>query len=184
MVIQCPQCEKKYRVVEEEVPTSGAAVRCPKCRNIFTIYKQVSPIELVPYEGEAREEAFRPSEPPVREEPIRKGVEKFRETLSPPPLAPPPIKEAEKEVSVGIKDERFNEAKQLARSLVKDIVLYHKERVEEGIRKGTLIQLVGDEIRKSWSFYREQIPADVLKSSDYFKEALNDILAKGKKIFT
>jgi len=172
MVIQCPQCNKKYRIEEAEVPAGGAAVRCPKCRNIFTIYKEVSPIELVPFEEVRREEVFAPSPPAVEEKiPTPKMA-----VPPPPPVTPPPRLEE--------RDEKFQEAKKLARSLVKDIVLYHKERVEEGLKRGTLIQLLGDEIRKSWSFYREQVTPEVLKNSDYFKDALNEILARGKKLFT
>jgi len=174
MVIQCPQCEKKYRIEEAEVPAGGAAVRCPKCRNIFTIYKEVSPIELVPIEAEEKKEIFVPPSQPSKER-----ITPTKTTVAPlSPLIPPPV------VEVEYQDEKVQEAKLLARSLVKDIVLYHKERVEEGLRKGTLVQLVGDEIRKSWSFYREQVSPEVLKQSDFFREALNEILAKGKKLFT
>jgi predicted Zn finger-like uncharacterized protein len=196
MIVQCPQCEKKYRVGDSEVPISGAAVRCPKCTNIFTIYREVSPIELVPLEAEAEvaKETFAPPEPPVqdepyvapeppaKEEPPSPGIPEMEATVTPSTVAPPP--ELEKPSTEAVEDEKYQDARQLARALVKDIVLYHKDRVEEGLQKGTLVQLVGDEIRKSWSFYREQIPPDVLKDSDYFKEALNEILAKGKQVFT
>jgi predicted Zn finger-like uncharacterized protein len=199
MIVQCPQCEKRYKVEDSEVPISGAAVRCPKCTNIFTIYREVSPIELVPLEAEAEvaKETFAPSEPPpppvqeepfvapeppVTEEPPSTGIPGMEAAVTPSAVAPPP--ELEKPPTEGVEDEKHQDARQLARALVKDIVLYHKDRVEEGLQKGTLVQLVGDEIRKSWSFYREQIPPDVLKNSDYFKEALNEILAKGKQIFT
>ncbi|MCH7761847.1 zinc-ribbon domain-containing protein, partial [candidate division TA06 bacterium] len=47
MVILCPKCETKYQVEEGEITSGGAGVSCPKCKNVFTIYKEVSPIELV-----------------------------------------------------------------------------------------------------------------------------------------
>ncbi len=50
MVIQCPKCNKKYTVNENQIPIGGAAVRCPNCGNIFTIYREVSNIQLIPYE--------------------------------------------------------------------------------------------------------------------------------------
>ncbi len=55
MIVQCPKCNKKYIVDENEVPAGGAAVKCPNCGNVFTIYKEVSNIQLLPYEGMAAE---------------------------------------------------------------------------------------------------------------------------------
>lgn len=52
MVIQCPKCNKKYTVDENQIPVGGVAVRCPNCGNIFTIYREVSNIQLIPYEEE------------------------------------------------------------------------------------------------------------------------------------
>ncbi len=51
MIVQCPKCNKKYIVDENEVPAGGAAVKCPDCGNVFTIYKEISNIRLLPYEG-------------------------------------------------------------------------------------------------------------------------------------
>jgi len=63
-------------------------------------------------------------------------------------------------------------------------VLYHPREVEIGLREGRLSELVGNEIRKSWKYYKERIPKDVVDSTNYFKDALNEILCRGKKIFT
>ena len=188
MIVQCPQCDKKYRVEEGEIPASGAAVRCPKCKNTFTIYKEISPIELVPYETEVTEEVASTPVPPVVDDMPSPGLQGTESSVAPstmePPTVEPPPAAVETAAVETEEDDSVQDAKQLARALVKDIVLYHKDRVDEGLRKGTLVQLVGDEIRKSWSFYREQISPDMLKDTDFFKEALNEILAKGKKIFT
>lgn len=77
MVIQCPKCNKKYIVDENEIPSGGAAVKCPNCGNIFTIYKEVSNIKLIPYGEEASvsetaENA--PSFTPPVEEPVSEGI--------------------------------------------------------------------------------------------------------------
>ncbi len=74
-------------------------------------------------------------------------------------------------------------ARRLARALVSDLVVYHPEKRQQGLRDGTLPQLFKDEIAKSWQEYVEQIGADLAKSTPFWSEALNEILAGGNKIF-
>ena len=59
-------------------------------------------------------------------------------------------------------------ARRLARALVSDLVVYHPEKRQQGLRDGTLPQLFKDEIDKSTPFWAE---------------ALNEILAGGNKVF-
>ena len=74
-------------------------------------------------------------------------------------------------------------AKRLARALVSDIVTYFPQKRDEGMRDGTLKQLFRDEIKKSYEEYVEQVGRDFAESTTHFQEALNDLLAGGKKIF-
>jgi len=90
---------------------------------------------------------------------------------------------AVEEEPVTEEDKNIKEAKRLARSLVKDILLYHGDKVEIGLRQGNLAQLIGDEIRKSWKFYKDSFPLDKTNNVNYFKEALNEIIGKGQSIF-
>ncbi|MCK4232882.1 hypothetical protein KAX75_00515, partial [candidate division WOR-3 bacterium] len=80
-------------------------------------------------------------------------------------------------------DKIEKEAKRLARSLIKDILLYHGDKVEIGLRQGNLAQLIGDEIRRSWKFYKDNFPLEKTGGVNYFKNALNEIIGKGKPIF-
>src|SRR5207249_2306963 len=48
-------------------------------------------------------------------------------------------------------------ARRLARALVSDLVVYHPEKRQQGLRDGTLPQLFKDEIEKSWREYVEQV---------------------------
>src|SRR3989442_875772 len=48
-------------------------------------------------------------------------------------------------------------ARRLARALVSDLVVYHPEKRQQGLRDGTLPQLFKDEIEKSWQAYLEQV---------------------------
>ncbi len=81
------------------------------------------------------------------------------------------------------KKQKHRHAKRLARSLAKDLLLYHKDKIEQGLRDGNLKQLLGEEIKKSWDFYKKNVDPEVLQTTNYFKDALNDIIGKGRKIF-
>ncbi len=74
-------------------------------------------------------------------------------------------------------------AKRLARALVSDICVYFPQKREEGMRDGTLKQLFREEIKKSYEEYVEQIGREFAESTTHFQDALNDVLAGGKKLF-
>jgi len=74
-------------------------------------------------------------------------------------------------------------ARRLARALVSDLVAYNPQKREQGLRDGTLRQLFRDEIRKSWDEYVEQVGASVAESTPHFQDALNDVLAGGRRVF-
>lgn len=74
-------------------------------------------------------------------------------------------------------------AKRLARALVSDIVAYHPAKHAEGLRDGSLKTLFRDEIRKSYDEYVDQVGREFANSTTHFHDALNDVLASGKKLF-
>ena len=127
--------------------------------------------------------------PPTIEEPSAiLQEEKFVETPSVEleaevkPEEIPLVKEAEEKPPTE-KEKIEKEAKRLARSLVKDILLYHSDKVKIGLKQGNLAHLIGNEIRKSWRFYKDNFPLEKTGNVNYFKNALNEIIGKGKQIF-
>lgn len=74
-------------------------------------------------------------------------------------------------------------ARRLARALISDLVVYHPEKRARGLADGSLKELFGEEIRKSWEEYVEQVGEDLAKTTPYFTEALNEILAEGRLLF-
>src|SRR5207245_2586247 len=72
-------------------------------------------------------------------------------------------------------------ARRLARALISDMLVYHPEKRQQGIRNGTLPQLFKDEIEKSWLEYVEQVGKDMAETTSFWTEALNEILAGGGK---
>ena len=59
-------------------------------------------------------------------------------------------------------------ARRLARALISDMLVYHPEKRQQGIRDGTLPQLFKDEIEKSWQEYVEQVGADMAQSTPFW----------------
>ena len=74
-------------------------------------------------------------------------------------------------------------AKRLARVLVSDILIYNRDKRDEALTEGTLMTVLGEDIKKSWELYKEKVGPEIAKSTNYFKEALNEILADGQKVF-
>ena len=74
-------------------------------------------------------------------------------------------------------------AKRLARALISDLVVYHPQRREDGLRNGNLRQLFDEEIRKSYEEYVDQLGKEFAESTTHFTDALNEILANGSKVF-
>ena len=118
--------------------------------------------------------AFRPSTPDLGRPPA-----------AVPPSAPkPPAPAAGKRlVNPFMSQDPQQKAKRLARALISDLVVYYPDRRQEGLRKGNLKEAFGEEIKKSWEEYREQVGKEIAESTPYFNDALNEILAGGQKLF-
>ena len=82
-----------------------------------------------------------------------------------------------------MKQDPNTRAQRLARALVSDIVAYQWDKRDQTLAAGTLKTDLREEIRKSWEEYVAQVGLDLAKSTPYFREALNEILAKGEKLF-
>jgi len=74
-------------------------------------------------------------------------------------------------------------ARRLARVLVSDILCYNRDRRDRALVEGNLMAVLGDEIKKSWELYKQKVGPELANSTNYFKEALNEILADGQNVF-
>lgn len=74
-------------------------------------------------------------------------------------------------------------ARRLARALISDMLVYHPEKRQQGLRDGTLAQLFKGEIEKSWQEYVDQVGQEMAQGTPFWVEALNEILAGGNKVF-
>ena len=202
MIIQCQSCAAKYFLPEEKVPVDPLKVRCPKCRAVFMLAGRrervavgagvapaapasapapaptiAEPFDVTPaYEAPAPAETAPP--PPAMEAPVAPSmVSEPVASETPAPAAP-----SEGRPSRGGRSAE-DRAKRLARVLVSDILWYNRERRDAALRDGTLMTSLGEEIKKSWELYKEKVGPEAAHSTNYFKEALNEILADGQQVF-
>ncbi len=124
--------------------------------------------------------ASAPSAPPV---PAVTAVTAFAVGPSETEPAPPSTVPRARPVNPFLNNTPELRARRLARALVSDLVAYNPQKREQGLRDGTLRQLFREEIRKSWEEYVDQVGASVAESTPHFQDALNDVLAGGRRVF-
>lgn len=69
-----------------------------------------------------------------------------------------------------------DEARRLARLILSDIVIYNTEKVDRGIRGGTFLDVLKDEIAEGREYYESRVPAKVRQKSDFFMETLSQFV--------
>ncbi len=69
-------------------------------------------------------------------------------------------------------------ARRIARAVVSDIALYNAKRVEEGIAKDTLFDLLKHEIEEGRNYYLSRVDPEVVSSTNFYNMALVDLLVK------
>jgi len=99
------------------------------------------------------------------------------------PTVPPAQAQERRPINPFLANDPNQKAKRLARALVSDILAYHPGKREEGLANGTLKQIFREEIKKSYEEYVEQIGKEFAESTSHFQDALNELLAGGKKLF-
>ncbi|MDH4226306.1 MAG: hypothetical protein OEV59_00930 [Deltaproteobacteria bacterium] len=69
-------------------------------------------------------------------------------------------------------------AARLARTIVSDIVLYNKEKIQKGIQNDNVFEVLADEIREGEKLYNTRVDPELIKTTNFFNKALVDILIK------
>lgn len=69
-------------------------------------------------------------------------------------------------------------ARRIARAVVSDIALYNPKKVEEGVRNDTLFDLLKEEIEEGQRYYLSRVDPEIVKSTNFFDQALVDVLLK------
>lgn len=198
MITTCTSCQARYRLADAKVPWRKVRVRCPNCEAVFLLdgthraepetepfatevmdaVDAVSGLEAFPFGASSAPAgpAVPPPSPVVASQP------------SPAAAAPAAAARVDSAVAVAesprnARRPRRDKTEMLARALVSDIVVYNREARDRALADGKLLEVLGPEIKKSWELYKEKVGAGTANSTSYFKDALNEILADGRKLF-
>jgi predicted Zn finger-like uncharacterized protein len=189
MIVTCDGCRTKYLLGDERVPHNGIRVRCPKCRYVWKLAPVVHESGF-----EVSSHGFLSETPSVEPQKgewasLDQSLASLAGRMEQPPeeevvyreeKSHAPKEQAGESPELKKKRER---SKRLARVFVSDILVYNKEKRDKGIVNGDLMTVLGPEIKKAWEAYKDKVGRDLVESTDYFREALNEILADGRKIF-
>jgi predicted Zn finger-like uncharacterized protein len=192
MNVQCTSCRTVFRVDPRKVPEGGVRARCSICRSVFEV---PAPSADGKAGAAAAPESPTPTPTPTpTPEPVP-VPEPAPPPPTPPPTTPTPTptaalpQPAAARTTSGRPPPSFGstdpnaKARRLARALVSDIVTYFPERRDSALAAGTLRREFRDEIGKSWEEYVAQVGLQFAKGTPHFREALNDILARGQQVF-
>ena len=207
MNVSCPECRSVFRVDPAKVPSAGVDARCSVCGAVIAVSTSTTRRVTTDVVAAAQQSTFTDAEHatspvavqaisvsaadtggvPAASEPELHGPE-LRESDAVAPMSPAsepaaPAETRTRPVNPYLNNTPELRARRLARALVSDLVAYNPQKREEGLRDGTLRQLFREEIRKSWDEYVEQVGASVAESTPHFQDALNDVLAGGRRVF-
>ena len=199
MITTCTECQARYQLDAERIPPRVIKVRCPSCGGVFSLdgslaRKQAQEEEIQPEVKQTaapEPEAKVPAAPepaatvPATPAPVAKAP------ASPKPAAPAPSASQESDAGVAVMDRpaprssrrRRSKEEMLARALVSDIMVYNRDLYDRSKANGNLLEALGSEIKKSWELYKEKVTPEVANSTNHFRDALNEILADGEKLF-
>jgi len=75
-----------------------------------------------------------------------------------------------------IEPKEYDEARRLARLILSDIVIYHLEKVEEGIREDNFFEVLKSEIADGRAYYDSRVPLRVRQDTEIFSETLQQFV--------
>src|SRR5205814_9999364 len=75
-----------------------------------------------------------------------------------------------------IEPKEYDEARRLARLILSDIVIYHLEKVEEGIRDDNFFDVLKNEIDEGRQYYESRVPFRVRRDTEIFTETLQQFV--------
>jgi predicted Zn finger-like uncharacterized protein len=196
MITTCTECQARYQLDDEKIPRRKIRVRCPACSGVFALdgtqaaSASIDPMPAVESVVEAPEDQGLANDDLV----ISSGFENsFTQdnTPQPAPAAETVAETAQSSVAVLDKAEaapssgrrRRSKEEMMARALVSDILVYNRDQRDAALAEGNLLEALGGEIKKSWELYKEKVTPEVANSTNHFRDALNEILAEGDKVF-
>jgi predicted Zn finger-like uncharacterized protein len=72
-------------------------------------------------------------------------------------------------------------AKRLSRTILADIYLYSKQKVEDSIRHDTFQRTFASELKEGRKLYESRVSSEVKKLGDFYNDAINNFIEQRKK---
>ena len=79
------------------------------------------------------------------------------------------------------KGDDVERAKRLARTIIADIYLYSKAKVDDAIRGNAFHRTFASELKEGLKLYEHRVSAEIRDIGDFFNEAINNFIEKRKK---
>ena len=73
-------------------------------------------------------------------------------------------------------------AQRLARALISDILIYHRDRRDAALADDRLLVEFGVDLAEAWSAFKTQLGPAAQRWTPEFREAINEILAGGRTV--
>lgn len=77
---------------------------------------------------------------------------------------------------VAVEPREYDEARRLARLILSDIIIYHPQKVESGIRDNNFFEVLKEEIDEGRQYYDSRVPFRVRRDSEIFTETLQQFV--------
>ncbi len=68
----------------------------------------------------------------------------------------------------------------LARTIASDMMLYHREKVLEGLKKDCLFEILAEELKEAEKYYAERVSAEIVNNHSFLYLAIADIMIKSQ----
>lgn len=82
------------------------------------------------------------------------------------------------------KGDEVERAKRLARTIIADIYLYSKAKVDDAIRSDSFHKTFASDLKEGLKLYENRVPAETRGIGDFFNEAINNFIEKRKREIT
>ncbi len=69
-------------------------------------------------------------------------------------------------------------AARLARTIIADIALYNREKIQNGIKNDNIFDLLDKELKEGLALYRSKVDGELEKANNFYNKAVVDILIK------
>ena len=76
--------------------------------------------------------------------------------------------------------EALEKARRLSRTIINDIYLYNSAKVMDAIKNGNFYDVFAPELKEGHKLYEKRIPQMIRNSGDYYKETIEEFIAKKK----